>query len=119
MKLLKHIPTIAKAIQAGATRPGHVQGVPAMLVGRILVHPALRAALEAHLYGDLVLFTNGELVVRGWFDTCDDFQPGRPALCGGLGGAGRTPQEQRDARNHFTQEWSRCSLAGASAQRRT
>ena len=104
MKLLRHSPTIANSIRAGASRPSHVQGIPPMSVGRILHHPELRRALEAVLYGDIDLFTDGSFRVRGWFDTVEDFQPGRPALCGGLGGAGRTERQQRDARNQAIQE---------------
>jgi len=104
MKLLTYIPAIANAIRAGATRPGQVPGVCPMLVGRCLHHPKLRRMIEACLYGDIDLFTDGSFRVRGWFDTVEDFQPGRPALCGGLGGAGRTERQQRDARNQAIQE---------------
>ena len=102
MKLLKHIPTIASAIRASATRPGHVPGVCPMLVGRCLHHPRLRKALESSLFADIDLMTDGSFRTRGWFD--ERFQPGRPALCGGLGNAGRTGREQRDARNTAVQE---------------
>ena len=104
MRLERHIPAIALAIEKGATRPGQVPGVPPMHTGRILAHPKLRSQLESMLYAEVVLFTDGSFAVRGWFDTEHLHLPGKsPALLGGLGGAAHTPREQDDAENKARQ----------------
>ena len=86
MKLDRHLPAIAFAIENGARRPGHVPGVDPRAVGRVLAHPHLRRKLEGFLAADITLMVDGSFRTTSWFG--DDLMPEEPDT---------KPRHERDA----------------------